>query len=194
MSNKLKRKISPKQTPQSNKNSKAYKLAENCYAEVFVSMQLICLTVLYSSKEDGGFDFTSQKLKNFNKFLTKHNHENVDGELSSKDTERWIYESFDIYCALEARRFPYRAKMKMAGLKNIKPSDVKVIIAGVEVAIEAYLILAIYTLHKHYKFNCEDIHKWWAKCIEVGELYAKGMTDDFVTKFITEETGIEIVR
>lgn len=193
MSNKLKRKTSPKRDPQATAYKRDWQLAENCYAEVFTSLQLICFSALYSAVDDGGFDFSKQKLKNFNKFLTQHNQENIDGILSSKETDQWLWDKFDISCKAYAKFFPFSAKMKMAGRK-IKPSEVKVILASVDVAIEAYLVLAIYTLHKHYRFNEDDIRRWWIKCIEVGELYSRGMTDDFIVQFMKDECDLEIVR
>lgn len=192
MSNKLKRKTTPKRSQQQIKHHIDWKLAEGCYSEIFTSMQLICFTVLYMSKEDGGFDFSKKKLQNFNNFLTLHNQENVDGVLSSKETEKSLRKTgFD--CELEASQFPYRAKMKMLG-KKCKPSNIRVMLASANVAIEAYLILAVYTLRKHYGFSHQMIREWWTKCIEVSELYAKGMTDDFVMKFIKDELGLEITR
>ena len=193
MSNKLKRKTSPKRDPQATAYKRDWQLAENCYAEVFTSLQLICFSALYSAVEDGGFDFSKQKLKNFNKFLTQHNQENIDGILSSKETEKLILNDFGFSCAGGATAFPYAAKMKMAGRK-IKPSEVRVILASVDVAIEAYLVLAIYTLRKHYRFTALDINCWWKKCREIGELYAKGMTDEFILQFIKDECDLEIVR
>ena len=83
--------------------------------------------------------------------------------------------------------------MKMSGRK-IKPSEVKIILASVDTAICAYLLLAIYTLRKHYLFSWIDICRWWEKCREVGELYSKGMTDEFIVTFMKEECGLEIVR
>ena len=96
-------------------------------------------------------------------------------------------------CEREAARFPFAAKMKMSGRK-IKPSEVKIITASVDTAIKAYLLIAIHTLRVHYNFSWIDIANWWEKCKEVGECYARGMTDDYILAFIKDECDLEIVR
>ena len=114
------------------------------------------------------------------------------GKLSSRAlSEKFRKTGFD--CDKEASWFPYAAKMKMSGRK-IKPSEVRIILASVDTAIAAYLLLAIHTLRKHYLFSWVDIYQWWNKCKEVGELYSRGMTDDFIVTFMKEECDLEIVR
>ena len=191
MSNKLKRKTTPKKSPQKKAYERDWKVAENCYSEVFTSFQLICFSALYSAPEDGGFDFTKQKLKNYNKFLHMHHEENIEGTLSLKETSV-KFKKVGFNCEEKAVLFPYRAKIKMAG--PIKPGKMKIALASVETAIESYLILAVHTLRTHYQFGWDDINNWWKKCVEVGELYAKGMTDDWVIKFIKDEMDLEIER
>ena len=183
--------IGPKQDPQLVKYSRDFKLADSCYQNVFTSMQLICFTVLYMSKEDGGFDFSKRNLQNFNNFMTTYNHMNISGELSSEQVE-WNFKKVGFDCEHEANRFPYRAKIKMIG-KKCKPNNVKIMVSTANVAIEAYLILAVYTLKYRYGFSHRMIRDWWSKCIEVGTLYSKGMTDDFVVNFIKDECDLEIV-
>lgn len=191
MSNGLKRKASSKLFPQRILQDREWRLAENCFSKIFTSMQLICFTVLYSATEDGGFDFTKEKLKNYNKFLRLHNQENIDGILSSRVTESKFRKSgFD--CERKASEFPYRAKLKMYGGKLKTKHDYNIMLASVNVAIEAYLILAVHTLRKHYGFSWNDIHNWWSECKKVGRLYSEGMTDEFVMKFIKDECDLDI--
>ena len=92
MSNALKKKNRMKPKGYENKFAmqKAKKneaMSENCFMEIFYSMQLINFTVLYAPAEENGFDFSKQKMKNFNKFLRKHNQEYDDGGLISTIVE-----------------------------------------------------------------------------------------------------------
>lgn len=190
MSNGLRRKTSSTQASRMIYPND-WKLAEKCFASIFASIQLICFTTLYSSKEDGGFDFSRQKLKNFNKYLTQHNQDEVAGSFDSKEIE-YKFRKVGFDCEREAAEFPYRAKVKMYGGKLKTKHDYSVVLASVNVAIEAYLILAVYTLRKHYGFSWIDIRVWWEKCKEIAGLYAEGMTDEFVMKFIKDECDLEI--
>ena len=193
MSNKLKKKTSSKEDTKQNSYDRDFKLAKNCYSEVFTSMQLICLTVLYSEVEDGGFDFSKERIKNFHEFLTKHNQENVDG-LLGLDEKEGSYRRCGLDCEKEAEKFPYRAKIKMYGKPVKSLRDNEIFLASVNAAIESYLILAIYTLRKHYYFTWAMIHHWWESCLDIAYLYARGMTDDFVMQFMKDECNLVIVK
>ena len=194
MSSKLKVR-SPKENPKNKKYKQDRKFAEHCYSEIFTSMQLICVSTLHSSEEDGGFDFTVKKLQNFNKFTTLHNEENIAGKLKSKDTENKLREwGFD--CEKRAAVFPYRAKVKMiCGDRPVnKVKNFNILLCSADVAIRAYLILVVHTLRTHYRFSLDDVNRWWDKMLEVGGLYAKGMTDEWVISFIKDDSGLEIVK
>lgn len=190
MSNKLKRKLASVQRSRTL-NDKDWKLADKCFSSIFISMHLICLTALYSSKEDNGFDFSPTKLKNFNNFLEGHNRETVDGSLDRESVEHH-FKKVGFNCEEKASIFPYRAKIKMFGGKLKSKHDYNVAISCTNIAIESYLALAVYTLHKHYYFSWNDIPKWWDKCVEIAKLYADGMTDEFVIQFIKDECDIDI--
>ena len=193
MSNKLKKKTSSKEYPKQSSYDRDFKLAKNCYSEVFTSMQLICLTVLYSAEEDGGFDFSEKRMKNFHEFFVKHNQENIDGLLCLDEKEE-SYKRCGFDCERLAEKFPYRAKIKMYGKPVKSLRDNEIFLASVNAAIESYLILAIYTLRKHYYFTWAMIRYWWESCLDIADLYARGMTDDFVMQFMKDECNLVIVK
>ena len=193
MSNKLKKKTSSKEDTKQISYDRDFKLAKDCYSEIFASMQLICLTVLYSAEEDRGFDFSEKRIKNFHEFLTKHNRDNIDGILDCDEQEK-SYRRCGFDCERLAEKFPYRAKMKMYGKPVKSLRDNEIFLASVNAAIESYLILAIYTLRKHYYFTWAMIRHWWESCLDIADLYARGMTDDFVMQFMKDECNLVIVK
>ncbi len=96
---------------------KDVKLSENCFMEIFYSMQLINFSVLYMAEEDGGFNFTKKKLQNFNRILTRHNTEYDEGGFAATAVELSHKKNLGFDCYAEAKKFPYRPKMKMFGGK-----------------------------------------------------------------------------
>ena len=194
MSSVLKRRTNPKRPARQSTYDKDWGFIEGCFSEIFTSMQLISFTTLYSEPEDGGFDFSKQKIQNFNDFMRKHNQEIVDKQLDSRTIEALFRKSgFD--CEKEASNFPYRAKVKMYGGKKLKTKhDYNVMLASVNVAIESYLILTVYTLRTHYNFTWEMIRNWWESCINTSKLYSDGLTDQFVMDFIKDEIDITITK
>ena len=169
-------------------------LSEKCFVELFYSMQLINFSVLYAPAEEGGFDFTKQKVKNFNRILTRHNQEYDDGGLISTAVEKSHKEKFGFNCRLEAQNFPYRPKMKMFGKQPKTITDHTIALVSINGAIETYLILAIHTLHENYRFNKDMIWQWWKKFKEVAELYVDGMSDEFVIQYFKDECGLDITK
>ncbi len=176
------------------KYGKDVKLSENCFMEIFYSMQLINIAVLYMSEEDGGFDFTKKKLQNFNRILTRHNTEYDTGGFESTSVSKKHKKNLDFDCFIEAKNFPYRPKMKMFGGKIKSMGEHSIALTSIDVAIETYLILALHTLHENYRFSKDMIWKWWEKFKEVSMLYTEGMTDEFVMKYIKDECGLAITK
>ena len=72
--------------------------------------------------------------------------------------------------------------------------DIDIVLASINAAIESYMILAIYTLKKHYNFTWNMIRHWWESCLDIADLYARGMTDDFVMQFMKDECNLVIVK
>lgn len=171
---------------------KDVKLSEDCFTEVFYSMQLIVFIVLYMSKEDGGFDFSKQKLKNFNSILIRHNKSYDDKGFNSMAVEESHKKSLGFDCMTEAKNFPYRPKMKMYGKKLKTMRDHNIALESINGGIETYLILAVHTLRENYRFSKEMIWKWWEKCKEISDLYARGATDKFMIQYLKDECGLEI--
>lgn len=199
MSNGLKRKrnFAPKGYEDRFKMQKVMynkSLSENCFMKLFYSMQLINFAVLYAPTEEGGFDFTKQKVKNFNKILRRHNQEYDDGGLISTLVEKNHNDKFGFDCRLEAQNFPYRPKMKMYGKQPRNMADHNLALVSINGAIETYLILAIHTLHENYRFNKDMVWQWWNKFKEVAELYVNGMSDDFVIQYFKDECDLDITK
>ena len=168
------------------------RLSEDCFTEVFYSMQLINVSVLWMSEEDGGFNFTKQKLKNFNNILIRHNQSYDDGGFMATEVEESHKKNLGFDCYMEAKSFPYRPKMKMYGKKIKSMRNHNIVLESVNGAIETYLILAVHTLRENYRFSKDMIWKWWNKCKEVSFLYADGATDKFVIQYLNDECGLKI--
>ena len=168
------------------------KLSEKCFQEIFYSMQLINFAVLYMSEEDGGFDFTKTKLRNFNKIITRHNQEYDEGGFISTAVELDHKKKLGFDCYKEAVNFPYRSKMKMFGGKVKDMKQYNIVLTSIDGAIETYLILAIHTLRENYRFSKEMVWKWWDKFKEVSHIYAEGANDEFIIKYIKDECGLVI--
>ena len=177
-----------------NRVLKNKKLEDECFVEVFYSLQYISYTALWTADEDGGCGFSVEEIKSFYEKLVVYNDSfgNPDGvswglmELYKKQT------GFD--CAREARMFPLRAKLKMYGKKLKTKRDYEIAVNGTTDAVGIYLILAVHTLRTDFALPGEMIWRWWYKCLEVAELYTRGMTNEFITKFLNEECGLEIAE
>lgn len=170
------------------------KLSEDCFVEVFYSLQYISYTALWMDKEDGGFDFSEADLKRFYERLKEHN-DSFDNPGGMSWALQEVYKGqigFD--CEEEARKFSFRAKLKMYGKKLKTKKDYVIAINSTTEAVGIYLVLAVHTLRKDFGFTGEMIREWWNKCLEVAELYTRGMTDEFMAKYLEEETGIKIAE
>ena len=176
---------------QNNRYEKDWNAANAHFSNIFISMQLISFTALYSDLDDGGFDFSKQKLKNFNDFMSQHNKEIISHDIDRRGIETQ-FKKIGFDCEEAASNFPYRAKLKMCNKKLKTKHDYNVMIASANVAISAYLVLALYTLKKHYAFTHADMRKWWTKCLDIANLYSSGMTNEFVVQFNKDECGLEI--
>ena len=199
MSNKLRKKhiLKPDGYEQKfviHQQFKDAKLEDDCFVEVFYSMQYISYSALWTDEEDGGCGFTVEMMKHFYEKLNKNNDSfgNSEGMLWSLKEVYKKQTGFD--CAEEARKFPFRAKLKMYGKKLKTKKDYEIAINSTTDAVGIYLILAVHTLRKDFTFSGERIRWWWDKCLEVAELYTRGMTDEFIVKFLEEESGLKIAE
>lgn len=199
MSNKLRKKRNLKPDGYDRKfaihqHFKNAKLEDDCFVEVFYSLQYISYSALWTDELDGGCSFTVEMIKRFYECLNEYNDSfgNPGGvswalqEVYKKQT------GFD--CAEEARKFSFRAKMKMYGKKLKTKRDYEIAINSTTDAVGIYLILAVHTLRKDFAFSGEMVRRWWDKCLEVAELYTRGMTDEFIAKFLEEECGLKIAE
>ena len=164
------------------------KVAKKSFSKTFKAAQLINFCVMYDN-----FDFERRKMTNFqNKFLA-HN-ELLDGPLLIKE-EKLIKQAIGFDCEKEAREFPLRPKMKICGIEKVKRLvDAEVSINNASDSLESYLIIVIKTMRDNYRFSKKNVYLWWEKFKEVAQLYADGMTDEFVVKYIEETLEWELKK
>lgn len=170
------------------------RLSENCFVEVFYSLQYIAYTALWMAKEDGGLDFSEKDIKRFYECMNAHNDTFGEHGGISWALQEVFKKQIDFDCVAEARLFPYRAKIRMYGKPLKTRMDYMIAVDGMTEAVAVFLVLAVHTLRYDFAFSGEMVREWWSKCLEVAELYARGMTDEFMTKYLEEETGIKIAE
>lgn len=150
--------------------------------EVFKSLQLMNYYELYYD-----FDFTVQKLKNFNAILANVNLE-MDRSKVDIYTDK-LKNNIGFDCYHEAKIFPLRPKIKISG---ILPKELFKQQALIEFAIATYLCVAIKVMRENYRFNSKQIRLWWDKMKEFSYLYSKGLTNNDVKKYFSRECDLPI--
>lgn len=170
-------------------NHKREVYSDNCFYEVFKSMQMISFTVLSDT-----FDFSKKRIMNFADIMKRHNVEYNEGTFTADDKEKELEKKYEFNCKKEARRFPYRAKMKMIGKAPKRKQEYTLALEYVNLAIEAYCMLAVFTLTKNYRFKKEELYLWWSEVIKVSELYIKGMDDNYVSQYLKEYCDLDIAQ
>lgn len=172
------------------KEAKRQRLEDDSFGRVFYSMQYISYTVLWSAKEDKGFDFSVEQLKDMGVHLKKHSQlYNDRGTLLAM--EYALKEMTGFGCFKEATHFPYGVKMKMYGKPLKKKQEYFTVLESVTDAIAVFLVVTANTLKIEFGFTGDMIREWWQKCLEVAELYKNGMTDKFIIEFLKQESGLE---
>ena len=168
-----------------NKNGTTYKSA---FYEVFKSAQLSGDYVIYYD-----MDFSKEELKEFSRRLTLHNNEEVNHNIHLNDLRTEILENYAFSAHLHAYKFPYRAKLKMCGMK-INTKNVVDFNAAATDALECYMLLVGHTLHVDYHFTRDQFTKWYKKFVDFCTLYADGLTDDHVFKYFMVECDLKITE
>lgn len=165
------------------------KASDECFSAVFSAMQMSSLYVLFYD-----FDFSKQKLKNFNEKLRKNNVEikglSYDGAQKAEDN---IKKNLRFDCLKEAENFPYRIKMKMFG-RSPKQNEIRTFTASVNAAIESYLILSVTTLHKNYRFSGKQVREWWKKVLELSQQRIDGLTDEHIREYFMLACDLDITE
>jgi len=167
-------------------------LSENSFNELFESLQLINLTVLYAPKEENGFDFNREQLNCFNRAIKEFNESYEDNGPTYLEVMKSHMDTYEFDCTKEAVNFPYRPKLKMYGKSFRNMNEHEIILISINGAIETYLVLALHVLRDIFHFSREDILIWWNKFKEISELYVDGMTDEFIMKYLKDECGMKI--
>ena len=163
------------------------KLGEDVHCKVFKAIQLITYYVLYYDQ-----DFSKQQLKNFNKFLKKHNEEMKMHDIKALvELDETLKRNVNIDCRKMAVEFPHRPKMKLYGKKT---KDSIVVLNNATDCIEDFLLICIHTLRTNYKFSAKRINEWWEQVIEFSRLYTEGLTDEHVIKYFMQECELEITE
>lgn len=168
---------------------RATKVAENSFSEVFKSMQLLHYTVMYEK-----FDLDKEGIQEFQKNLTDYNNECLDNREAFLAEEEKLLTEYQFSCEESARRFPTRAKMKMLGRRPKRMQDWDVALQNATDAIEVCLVLFLHEFVKVLQPSAEDIKVYWESMVENADLYARGMTDDFVVKYFKNEIDLEITE
>ena len=168
---------------------RATKVAENSFSEVFKSMQLLHYTVMYDK-----FDFDKPQIQDFHKNLIDYNNECLDNREAFLAEEEKLLTEYGFSCEESAKRFPTRAKMKMLGKRPKRMSDWDVALQNATDAIEVFLVLALHEFIKVLKPSAEDIQLYWDSMVENADLYARGMTDEFVEIYFVNEIDLKITE
>ena len=166
------------------------RVAVKSYAEVFKSMQLLNLCVLYYD-----FDFDKEMLKKYNESLKAYDNACFeDRGILLKEDER-ILNEYHISCEEWARKFPTRAKMQMIGFKPKRLSDWDIALQNATESIESCLIMFMHEFTNAIEPTESDIELWWKSMNRyANECYANGMKDDFVIKYFKDQIDLEITE
>lgn len=153
---------------------------------VFRSLQLMSYYELYYT-----FDFSVQRVKNFNAIMTRKNEELTPDKV--KEYEITLMNNIGFDCEKEAKKFPMRPKYAMA---KIKPKDLIKYQNLINHMISTYLVVAGKTLRENYRFNAEQLQLWWEKIREFSYLYVQNknepLTDEHIIQFFNQECKLPI--
>ena len=160
-------------------------VAKTVFIHTWESIQFCCYYCLYQDEE--GEDFSKQQVKNFNQFVAELNCTLSHDEIMEEGEK---LRNVGLDCKKFAVELPFRAKLKMSGLKKFKFPDV-VIVNGND-AIEMFMILSLVVLRKHYKFTIDRCKDWFEKVKVFSLNYATGMKDKHVIDYFKMECDLEI--
>ena len=160
------------------------KQQEKIIDEVFKSLQLMSYYELYYT-----FDFSVQRVKNFNSIMEKKNLE-MKRDLVY-EYEKTLKRNIGFDCVAEAKRFPMRPKMQMA---KVNPRDFNRNREVIDIMISTYLVIAIKTLRENYRFNAVQVQRWWDSIREMSHLYTQKepLTDAHIVKYFNQECKLPI--
>lgn len=163
-------------------------VANKSFAEVFKSMQLLNLTVLYYD-----FDFDKESIKAYNANITKYNNECLDCKETFFAEEERILKVYRFSCEESAKVFPTRAKMKMIGVKKFRSmADWDIALQNATDAINVCLVLFLHEFINVMQPSISDVALYWRCMRQNAENYANGMTDDFVVQYFRDQIDLDI--
>lgn len=168
---------------QPNRNNATY---EKAFYEVFKSAQLSGSYVIYYD-----IDFSKEELEDFSAKLIKHNREELNHTININMLRKFMLENFGFNTNEEIKKFPYRARIKMANTKT-KPNMVLSVDIASKDALECYVLLAGYTLKKDFNFTKAQFMAWYNKLVEFCRLYSDGLTDKHVLEYFKMECNLTI--
>lgn len=169
--------------------NRATKVAENSFSEVFKSMQLLHYTVMYDK-----FDLDKEQIKEFQKNITDYNNECLDNREAFFAEEEKLLNEYGFSCEESAKRFPLRAKMKMLGKRPKRMQDWDVALQNATDAIEVCLVLLLHEFVKVLQPSPSDIQLYWDSMVKSADLYARGMTDEFVVQYFLDEIDLKVTE
>lgn len=169
---------------------KINRMAKKSFSNTYQCMQVANICVLYEK-----FDFDEQKAKDVTIQFAKY--DKVDNDTGSAYT--WaeiIKDEYWFDCARFALWMPYNQKVKLAaipkGVHDKRRRDL--MISNVESAVFTCFSVMMWTLKEFCGFGKAEFEKYLEGFLGVCKLFAKGMTLDWMIKFVQEEIGWEFEK
>lgn len=195
MSNALKgkkRKMRPKNydlKPMVLNRVKERAMLNRCFSKVFTSLQLCSWYVLYAPEY---FNWDYERCKDFSDKMHGYNLEYGMARDEYPVIRDKLSGQIGLDIVAEAKRFPYRVKIKMYGEK-VSQKNITDIVFALNLAIESVLFLGLYTLYHDFNVTPEDIREAFIpRLMEIAWNYADGMTDNHMIQYFNGLEGWQI--
>lgn len=163
-------------------------VASRSFSEVFRSMQLLNICVLYYD-----FDFDKEMIKAYNDKLKSYNNECLDSREAFMQEEERLMREYKFSCEDSAKEITTTSKMNMIGFKPKTKTDWYIALANGTDAIESCLVLFLHEFINVVKPSEGDVALWW-RCMKryAEECYSNGMKDEFVVKYFKDQIDLNI--
>ena len=166
-------------------------IGDNAFLKTFSSIQLLGFTVLYYN-----FNFSTEKLTQFNKKLHEYNGE-LSGNFNAFDkAEKEIEKIWNVSLPHKVKEFPYRAKTYIiGGLPKGGMQAINMEVVESNRAIESYIVLSLNALMQmDKKFGKAQFDCFYENLKANSMNYANGMRDEFIMEYFKEQIDINITK
>lgn len=165
-------------------------LGKMSFCNTYQCMQLVNICVLYET-----FDFDERKVKEITFEFAKYDKE--DSETGAADV--WaniIKKETGFNCYKFPKTMPYRQKISLAVIPKRVHDDARrvFLIENVERAVFTYFSVMMWTIREYCGFSKEDFEKYMDGFLEICKLFPKGMTMQWMVKFVENEIGWEFEK